>query len=195
MNAAQIHLALNHVPLFLSLIGGLVLILGIFRKNNAFITLSLFMLIAGALFTAPVFLTGEGTEELVEKAAGVNEAAIESHEDMAQISLIGIILTGVFALAGYVLRNRQSIYKGILTLTVLFSLASFVTMAQTAHLGGLIRHTELQTGQAGGNNESGREDEEKEKKKKNEPGLLNPENNKADSTGYSKKEGKEDDDD
>lgn len=195
MNAAQIHLALNHVPLFLSLIGGLVLILGIFRKNNAFITLSLFMLIAGALFTAPVFLTGEGTEELVEKAGGVNEAAIESHEDMAQISLIVIILTGVFALAGYVLRNRQSIYKGILTLTAIFSLASFVTMAQTAHLGGLIRHTELQAVQTGGNNESVREDEENEKKKKNEPGLLNPVNNKADSTGNSKKEGKEDDDD
>lgn len=193
MNAAQIHLALNHVPLFLSLIGGLVLILGIFRKNNAFIILSLFMLMAGALFTAPVFLTGEGTEELVEKAAGVNEAAIERHEDMAKISLIVIILTGVFALAGYVLRNRQSIYKGILTLTALFSLASFVTMAQTAHLGGLIRHTELHAGQAGGNNESGREDEEKEKK--NEPGIFNPENNKTDSTGNSKKEGKVDDDD
>lgn len=32
MNAAQIHLALNHAPLFLSLIGGVILLLGMIKK-------------------------------------------------------------------------------------------------------------------------------------------------------------------
>ncbi len=185
MNAAQIHLALNHIPLFFSIIGGGVLLLGILRKNEGFINLSLYMLVAAALFTAPVFLTGEGTEELVEKAAGVNEAAIESHEEMAKISLIVIIATGVMALAGLLVRKKASLLKGLLILTVLLSLASFVTMAQTAHLGGLIRHTELQGGISTGTGEKGNEKEEET--------LIVP-GNKTDSTGgHEKKKNEEDD--
>ncbi len=196
MNAAQIHLALNHVPLFLSIIGGLILLLGMFRKNDGFISLSLYLLVAAALFTAPVFLTGEGTEELVEKAAGVTENAIERHEDMAKISLIVIIITGVLALAGLVLRKKQSLAKVLLSLVVLFSLASFGTMAQTAHLGGLIRHTELQSGTTAGENESGiggEKDEEDKDGKKNE--LVTPGLNATDSTGSPQKKNDKDDDD
>mgnify|MGYP001156576675 CR=1 FL=1 len=111
MNAAQIHLALNHAPLFLSLIGGLLLILAIVRKNDLLTSISLFMLVAAALFTAPVFLTGEGTEEMVEKTIGVNEMAIESHEDMAKIALIVIIITGVLALGGCYFAKRPPLQK------------------------------------------------------------------------------------
>ncbi|HEY6063196.1 MAG TPA: hypothetical protein VIV35_06280 [Chitinophagaceae bacterium] len=88
MNAAQIHLALNHAPLFLSILGGGILMLGMIKKNGSFKNLSLYFLVAAAVFTAPVFLTGEGTEELIEHLPGVNEASIGRHEDMAKISLI-----------------------------------------------------------------------------------------------------------
>ena len=146
MNAAQIHLALNHVPLFLSLIGGGILITGMILKNESFKTLSLYMLVAAALFTAPVFLTGEGTEELVENLPGVNEQAISEHEEMANISLIIIIATGVLALAGLWLRKNTAVAKVVFAGALLLSLASFGTMAQTAHLGGLIRHSEIASG-------------------------------------------------
>ncbi len=158
MNAAQIHLALNHAPLFLSIIGGSILILGMIRKNESFKTIALFMLIAAALFTAPVFLTGEGTEELVEKLPGVNEGAIEEHEEMAKISMIIIAVTGVVALIGLLARKNAAVAKLVFLAAAILSLASFGTMAQTAHLGGLIRHTELQNGTA--TNE--KENEEKE---------------------------------
>lgn len=190
MNAAQIHLALNHIPLFFSIIGGLILLLGLFRKNEGFISLSLYLLIAAALFTAPVFLTGEGTEELVEKAVGVNEAAIESHEDMAKISLIVIIITGVLALAGLLFRKKPVLAKGLLPLTILFSLASFGTMAQTAHSGGLIRHSELQAGGA----EAGKEKEKEKEEEENKTPQLNNAGPAADSTGKPDKKGKDDDD-
>lgn len=192
MNAAQIHLALNHIPLFFSIIGGLILLLGLFRKNEGFISLSLYMLIAAAIFTAPVFLTGEGTEELVEKAVGVNESAIESHEDMAKISLIVIIITGALALAGLLFRKKPALAKGILPLTILFSLASFGTMAQTAHLGGLIRHTELQSDVSAGGAEADKEKENEEEE--NKTPQLNNAAPVADSTGKQDKKGKDDDD-
>ncbi len=189
MNAAQIHLALNHAPLFLSLIGGLLLILAIVRKNDLLTSISLFMLVAAALFTAPVFLTGEGTEEMVEKTIGVNEMAIESHEDMAKIALIVIIITGVLALGGVLLRKKASFAKILLPVVVLFSLASFGTMAQTAHLGGLIRHTELQSGNVTGSQENGKEQENEEAEK------MSPAVNPTDSTGQLQKKNKDEEDD
>lgn len=166
MNAAQIHLALNHAPLFLSIIGGVILILGMIKKNDSFKNLSLYFLIAAALFTVPVFLTGEGTEELVENLPGVNENAIEEHEDMAKISLIIIIITGTIALLAIFLKKNAGIAKLLFTGVLLLSLASFGFMAQTAHLGGLIRHSELQNGNSINTKEkdaTGKEVKEQEK--------------------------------
>ncbi|MBK8310864.1 MAG: hypothetical protein IPL04_08175 [Chitinophagaceae bacterium] len=96
MNSAQIHLALNHMPLLLSLLGGILLIIGMIKKNASFKSLSLYLLVAAALFTAPVYLTGEGTEEMVEHLNGVNESAIEKHEDMAKITMVIIAITELF---------------------------------------------------------------------------------------------------
>ena len=160
MNSAQIHLALNHAPLFLSILGGGILILGMIKKNQSFKNLSLYLLVAAAIFTAPVFLTGEGTEELVEHLPGVNDNAIEKHEDMATISLIIIIITGVTALAGLFLRKKPGMARMVLGIALVLSLASFGVMAQTAHLGGLIRHSELQnnTGTVNESSEPGYEE-------------------------------------
>ena len=168
MNAAQIHLALNHAPLLLSIIGGIILLLGMLRKNESFKSLSLYLLVAAAVLTAPVYLTGEGTEELVEHLPGVNESVIERHEDMAKISLLLIIITGVIALAGILLRKKTGLAKLFFTGALLFSLASFGTMAQTAHLGGLIRHNEIQNStaaNAAGNEKDEAEEEDKDEKK------------------------------
>ncbi len=170
MNAAQIHLALNHAPLFLSVIGGGLLVLGMIKKNELLKTLSLYMMVAAALFTAPVFLTGEGTEELVEKAAGVTESAIESHEEMAKISLVVIIITGIMALAGLFTRKKESLSRFVLMAVVLLSLASFGSMAQTAHLGGLIRHSELQNAPAPGSEQQNNSDRNEDDEKKNDKG-------------------------
>lgn len=165
MNAAQIHLALNHAPLFLSLIGGGILLAGMIKKNESFKHLSLYFLIAAAVFTIPVFLTGEGTEELVENLPGVNENAIEEHEEMAKISLIIISIMGGLALIGLFIRNKASMARILFSGLVLLSLGSFVTMAQTAHLGGLIRHSEIQNGATA--NEGKEENEEDEMKGEN----------------------------
>ncbi len=168
MNQAQIHLALNHAPLLLSIIGGSILILGMIRKNESFKSLSLYLLVAAAVLTAPVFLTGEGTEELVEHIPGVNEGTIEKHEEMAKISLIVIIITGAIALLGIFLRKNTGITRVMFIAASILSLASFGTMAQTAHLGGLIRHSEIQNGTTANTegNENAEEEENEEEEKR-----------------------------
>src|SRR5690348_16828577 len=131
MNAAQIHLALNHAPLFLSITGGGLLLLAMIKKNESLKTLSLCLLAGAGILTAPVFLTGEGTEELVEHLPGINKIAIERHEEMAKISLIVIIITAISALAGLLLRKKIVIARVITGIVLVLSLASFMTMAQT----------------------------------------------------------------
>jgi len=165
MNASQIHLALNHVPLFFSFIGGLVLIYGFIRKNESIKILSLYFMIAAALFTLPVYLTGEGTEEMIEKLPGISEGMIEEHEEMAKIGLIIIIITGVAALGALVLKKKTSFLKPALILCAIFSFVSFGVFAQTAHLGGQIRHTEIQNNSVASTKSENTNIESDEKKK------------------------------
>lgn len=192
MNSAQIHLAINHAPLFFSAIGGLILALGFIRKNEDFKKLSFYFLIAASALTIPVFFTGEGTEELVEHLPGVNEAAIEEHEGMAKISMAVIAITGVIALAGMILQKKTGIGKIVAATALLLSVASFATMAQTAHLGGLIRHTELQSGNAASGNENEKDDEKTTTEDKTS-GTKSPDTQLPDSMKHEDKE-KDDDD-
>src|SRR4030095_5584590 len=106
MNASHIHLALNHVPLFLSIAGTLTLLYGFIRRADQLKFFSLYLMIAAALFTIPVYLTGEGTEEMVEKLAGVSESIIERHEGMARIGLVVIIIAGIVALATLLIKKN-----------------------------------------------------------------------------------------
>lgn len=165
MNASQIHLALNHAPLFLSIAGGLILLFGMLRKNDSIKILSLYFLIAAALFTVPVYLTGEGTEETVENLPGVSEGLIGRHEEMAKIGLIVIIITGVIALIALMLKKKTSLLKFALLICAIFSFASFGVMAQTAHLGGQIRHSELNSAAATTNENEGNQENNKEANK------------------------------
>ena len=146
MDASQIHLALNHVPLFFSIAGGLILLYGFIGKQDQIKFLSLYFMIVAALFTIPVYLTGEGTEEVVEKLPGVSEGLIGEHEEMAKIGLIIIIITGIAALITLIIKKKVSLLKPALLLCVVLSFASFGVMAQTAHLGGQIRHSEIRSG-------------------------------------------------
>ncbi|HET9433605.1 MAG TPA: hypothetical protein VFO37_07600 [Chitinophagaceae bacterium] len=143
MNASQIHLALNHVPLFFSLAGGLILLYGFIRKQDQIKSLSLYFMIIAAVFTIPVYLTGEGTEENVENLPGVSDVLIESHEEMANVGLILILIAGIVALATLLIKRTASLAKPFLMFCVVLAFASFGVMVQTAHLGGQIRHSEI----------------------------------------------------
>lgn len=146
MNASQIHLALNHVPIFFSIVAGLILLYGFIRKKDQIISLSLYFMITAALFTLPVYFTGEGTEETVEKLPGVSEVLIEGHEEMAKTGLIIILIAGMVALVTLLIKRTASLSRPFLILCVVLAFASFGVMVQTAHLGGQIRHSEIRNG-------------------------------------------------
>ena len=66
MNAAYVHLTLNHVPV-LGVVFALPLLgFGLLRRNPALLRAGWVTLVAVALVAIPVYLSGEGAEEIVE---------------------------------------------------------------------------------------------------------------------------------
>lgn len=166
MNSSQIHLALTHVPVILSLIGLTILIIALIRKNDTLTKTSFFIFLAAGLFTLPVYFTGEGAEEVVENLPGVSEGTIGKHEQFASISLTIILICAAMSLAALFLYKSLSIAKIMKHVVLLFAFASAATMAQTAHLGGQIRHTEIQSALTATSNDEENENGENAKQEK-----------------------------
>jgi uncharacterized membrane protein len=146
MNESQIHLSLTHVPVILSFVGLIVLAVALIIKNDIVIKTSFYLLLFAGLLAIPVFLTGEGAEETIEKLPGVSENIIGRHESIANISMIVIAVTGALSLVGLLFYKRAYFAKAVRFIVLLFAVASAALMAQTAHLGGQIRHTEIRSG-------------------------------------------------
>ncbi len=170
MNSVQVHLALTHVPVILSLTGLIMLIAAFFIKNTTLTRTAYILLLVAGVAAVPVYFSGEGTEEAIEKLPGVSEAIIERHEEVAKLAMISIATGGLLALAALFTFRWQMAARVFKTLILLLAILSGGLMVQTAHLGGQIRHTEIRDGavmlnvnEAGGGNESqGNDKQEKD---------------------------------
>jgi len=59
MNAAYTHIVLNHIPVIGMIIGFFLLVIGLLARRHILVKVSLVMFVVFALFTIPVYLTGE----------------------------------------------------------------------------------------------------------------------------------------
>lgn len=145
MNAAQVHLALTHVPVVLSFAGLIMLIVALLRKNDALTKTSLYVLLIAGIFAVPVYFSGEGAEEVIEHLPGVSESVIEEHEEFASLGMGIIAACGLISLIGLLVYKKHQFVKYIKVAILLFAIVSATAMAWTAHLGGQVRHPELKT--------------------------------------------------
>ena len=143
MNWVHLHLMLNHLPVLGTIFGLLLLAWAVLRRDETLQRAALATFVLTALAAIPVFLTGEPSEEIVEDLAGTAKAAIESHEDAAVVALIAIETLGAMALGALVLFRRRALPRPLAGAALVFALATAGWMAQTANLGGRIRHAEL----------------------------------------------------
>lgn len=143
MNWAHVHLMLNHLPVLGTIFGLALLAWAVVRRNEVLQRAALATFVLAALAAIPVFLTGEPAEELVENLAGTAEAAIEAHEEVAEIALIAMEALGAMALAALVLFRKRALPRPLAGAALVFALATAGWLAQTANLGGRIRHAEL----------------------------------------------------
>ena len=143
MNWAHAHLILNHLPVLGTIFGLALLAWAVLRRDETLQRAALATFVVAALAAIPVFLTGAPSEEIVEHLAGTAEAAIEAHEEAAVIALIAIEALGAMALAALVLFRKRAFPRPLTGAALVFALATAGWMAQTATLGGRIRHAEL----------------------------------------------------
>lgn len=148
MNAAQIHLGLNHLPVVGILFGTMILLVAMVLKNRTVRATGLALLLFASLTSVPVFLSGEPAEELVEERPGVSESDIHEHEEAGEFALVIALLTGVAAAGALATTLRPELAGGrfekpLTIATLILALAANASLLRTAHLGGLIRHEEL----------------------------------------------------
>lgn len=161
MNPTHIHLLVNHLPIFGSILGFIVLAYGLFTKSVPTKIAAYFVLIISSIGAVVAYLTGEEAEEVAEKIQGVSKDMIEEHSDFALYAYIALIILGVAALLGLILSLMKfRALRMMAIITLLISLISFGLVAWTGYLGGLIRHTEVNSV-----NVSGEQNQDKDKDK------------------------------
>lgn len=159
MNGAQIHLLLNHFPLFGTIFGLIILLLGKIWKNNLVSRIGLFFLIISALSAFPTMGSGEDAEEIVEELAGVSHDVIHEHEEMAESFIWMMSAMGVLSLAALFGNWKDKKWAQLATWIVIGAASICIGFgARVNHSGGLIRHPEIESQATGSHQESEHED-------------------------------------
>lgn len=145
MNAAHLHLVLNHFPVIGASITLFVLIIGIIKKSDDVKKVSVLILLLTALITIPVYLSGEKAGGKVEgNYEDVDEQFIDAHEDFAYYSFIFMNISGVIALISmFVFKKPKTLPDSFSYLFLVILLIVMGMMAYTANLGGKIHHPEI----------------------------------------------------
>jgi len=144
MNGAQLHLALNHLPVVLSIISFGTLLWGSFGKNFEIKKVGLIFVTLTAIFAGIAFLTGESAEEVIEKLPSFSKELVHEHEEAGEAALIVSIIAGVASLAAlYLSKKKSPFFSNAFVITVILILISLTAFLRTSHLGGLISHEEI----------------------------------------------------
>lgn len=173
MNTTHIHLLLNHFPIIGSMIGSLVLLWGIIKKQENVKAIAAVIIVVMTLLAIPVFITGEPAEEAVEHLPGVSESMTHLHEEAAELAIWLMGAAGIASLAAlFFAWQKNARTKLVFVVALVMSLLAFGAMARTGYYGGKIRHTEISAAAADANqsndNENGKQGSDKEKEEGNE---------------------------
>jgi uncharacterized membrane protein len=144
MDAAHVHLMLNHFPL-IGMVFAIPLLLGAWIRSSEDLSRAGLIIVAvtGVLAVATL-LTGDPAERVIEHLPGISKRVIKIHEEAAEKSIWVVVATAVAAIAGLVFGWKQKRTPRLVVLLVtVLSVASLAALAWTNNLGGQISHAEL----------------------------------------------------
>lgn len=168
MNAAHLHLVVNHFPIIGLILGCLVLLTGILMKSSVVRRVGLSLFLIAGITAIPAFSTGEGAEEIAEKAVSMNmcndkscvcppemikkmeevrEHYIHEHEEKAEglmPFMWGIIVLSLIALYLEWKKKSMALIASLIVLIIGFIAAFFAREVGTS--GGEISHPEIRKG-------------------------------------------------
>lgn len=145
MDAAYLHLVVNHFPIILCVVGTLAALLGLaFQKRGLWVYAAASITLAG-LTIYPAVFTGERAEDVVEKRWYASREAIHEHEEAGELALWVTLAAG--AVGGYAWfraarpRHREDRFpSGLGTLLTIVGLAACGTLGYTAWQSGFVVH-------------------------------------------------------
>jgi len=147
MNDAHLHLAFNHLPVIIPIVGLLIMIGGVLLKSDVIKRTAYAVFILGGLATIPAFTTGEGAEEIAEHLPGVTHHIIHEHEEVAEtFALLSYLLGGISLIGLWANWKKKSLSTVSTYLTLALGILVIVTARKTATTGGEVRHTEIRDG-------------------------------------------------
>jgi len=144
MLLTHLHLMLNHIPIFGSIVLFFLMAHAVFYKKEKQVKIYLWFYVLIALITIPVFLTGDPAQDSIINLPGINKATIDAHETFGYISLITILLLGISAAAALrFFRTKAEIPPWFKYSFIVVAFISVVAVSWTGKTGGEIRHSEI----------------------------------------------------
>lgn len=142
MNAAHLHVLVNHVPIIGFLLGLGVLLAGVCLQQTIVRQTGLLLLFLTALTSIPAFYSGHGAEEIAEEFA--TKPAIEEHEAAAERAYYLTLAAGAAAGLAFIAGYKQLKWERYAAIgTIVLAAFSSAALVRTGYLGGSIRHTEF----------------------------------------------------
>ena len=144
MNAAHLHLLINHFPVVGSVFGAAFFLIALLKRNELLIKSSLWIFLAVAATAALAYFTGDPAHEFIEKLPGLRHDIIEAHSELADKAFIAAMVMGALALGGlFAYQKGKKLWGWYLPVLAAVSIIVVILMAVTANEGGQIRHPEI----------------------------------------------------
>ena len=149
MDADAVHLAINHLPVVLSLLGAAAASIAFVLRRRAVFLYAVATLALAGMSSCPALNTGHSAAELIEDRWYVDKAQIRVHHDTAENANLLMLGTGVLALAAWwlTLRAPREAKPGTLLMAAVLvaAVCSATAMGWTSWQGGYIvsKHAKL----------------------------------------------------
>lgn len=142
IDAAYLHLLVNHIPIILTLIGAAAAVLGLATRRRAVWLYALASLTISGATAYPVMLTGHAAEDVMKDKWYVTRDSIHEHEESGETAMWVLIAMGaVSAYAWWLLVRRDKVEvppAWLGAVVVLLSIAGVGTTTIAAYRGGNI---------------------------------------------------------
>ena len=147
MNAAHLHLMVNHISIVGLGFAILLNFLAIFRESPELKKLSCWFYILIGLLSVLAILTGDGAAEIVKTYPGISNDVIEYHETWGYVFFYGLDVLGIIAIVAlwFSRKNNLLLKKFNIAMLIVALLAMFIAF-QTGTAAGKIRHPEIEQG-------------------------------------------------